>query len=348
MSDTRSTRRSRRLELAWFPFVAANLAAIPFLGQLETVPFHVVWVSFALLYGLRVRGPRKAAVLLGAVVVLIGGMIAAIGAGGSVVVAEATDVPLITAMFAAMVWCARQRQSALEDARRAAETERDFVRDASHQLRTPITIARGHAELVRDEVRGRAVDDMDVVLDELDRLARIADRLLLLAAAEQPNFLHRRPLELEALLTHIPRRWSAAAPREWLVDLDVAGTFEVDEERLTAALDAVIENAVKFSAPASAITFTAREERGHVVIRVADRGCGIDAARLPTVFDRFAGDGTDGRRGTGLGLGLARAIVQAHGGSIELASVPGAGTAVTVRIPLARQRTPRVAALAPA
>jgi signal transduction histidine kinase len=339
----RSSRRSRRLELAWFPFVAANLASIPFLGQWETVPFHVVWVSFALLYGLRIRGPRRAAVLLGTVVVLVGGMVAAIGAGGSVAVAEATDVPLITAMFAAMVWCAHQRQAALEDVRRAAEGERDFVRDASHQLRTPITIARGHAELVRDEVTGRAVDDMDVVLDELDRLARIADRLLLLAAAEQPNFLHRRPVALEPLLAHIPRRWSAAAPREWRVDLDVGGTLDADEERLTAAFDAVIENAVKFTAPGSAITFAAWEERGDVVISVIDRGCGIDADRLPTVFDRFAGEGTDTRRGTGLGLGLARAIVEAHGGFIELASAVGVGTTVTLRIPLARQRAPQLA-----
>jgi signal transduction histidine kinase len=344
----RSKRPSRRLELAWFPFVAANLAAIPFLGPWETVPFHAVWVSFALLYALRVRGRRNAAVLLGAGVVLLGGMIAAIGGGGSVAVAEATDVPLITAMFAATVWLARQRQAAFEAVRRAAETERDFVRDASHQLRTPITIARGHAELVREEVAGQAVDDMDVVLDELDRLGRIADRLLLLAAAQQPNFLHRRAVALEPLLARIPRRWSAAAPRRWLVDVDVDGTFEVDEERLTAALDAVIENAVKFTAPESAITFTAREERGHVVIRVADRGCGIDPDRLATVFDRFAARGTDARRGTGLGLGLARAIAEAHGGSLELASAAGAGTTVTLRMPLVRQRAPRVAALAPA
>jgi signal transduction histidine kinase len=247
-----------------------------------------------------------------------------------------------------MMWHAHRRQGTLEAVRRSAANEHDLVLDASHQLRSPITIARGHAELVRAFVAGSAIDDMDVVLEELDRLGRIADRLLLLAAAEHPNFLHRRTVALDPLLTRIAHRWSVAAPRRWLTDLDVGGTLEADEERLTAALDAVIENAVKFTAPETAIRFAAREDRGHVVIRVADRGCGIDPHRLATVFDRFAGSGSDERRGTGLGLGLARAIVEAHGGSIELASAPGVGTTVTLRIPGVLCRSPRVTALASA
>jgi signal transduction histidine kinase len=337
-----------RLELAWFPFVVANLAAMPFLDEWGTAGVDVGWVGFTLLYVFRVRGPRKSAVILGAAVVLMGGMVAAVGDGGSIAWAETTDVPLLTAIFAAMLWHAHRRQGLLEAVRRAAANEHDLVLDASHQLRSPITIARGHAELVRDIVAGRAIEDMNVVLDELDRLGRIADRLLLLAAAEHPNFLHRRTVSIGPLLAGIGRRWSTAAPRRWLMDLDVGGTLEADEERLTAALDAVIENAVKFSAPETAIRFDAHEERGHVVIRIADYGCGIEPHRLATVFDRSVGNGTHERRGTGLGLGLARAIVEAHGGSIELTSAPGVGTTVTLRFPCVVSQPARLAALAPA
>jgi signal transduction histidine kinase len=98
---------------------------------------------------------------------------------------ELAEVPMMAAMFVAMVWHARRHQGALEALRRSNEREHEFIRDASHQLRTPITVARGHAELVRGgAVDAQSVDDLEVVIEELDRLSRISDRLLILATAE--------------------------------------------------------------------------------------------------------------------------------------------------------------------
>ena len=103
-----------------------------------------------------------------------------------------TEVPLMAAMFLAMVWHAQRRQSALDEAARAAERERELVRDLSHQLRTPITAARGHVELLLSSGLGsQERGDAEVVLDELTRLSRISDRLLLLAVVEDPAFLRK-------------------------------------------------------------------------------------------------------------------------------------------------------------
>src|SRR3954451_20880979 len=182
MSATASTLRKRWVELSWCGFAAVNFAAMPFGGEWETVPFHFVWVSLTIVYGFRVWRPWPTAGALTVVMLVSGLELAWMEGRGQVAAAELTEVPLMSAMFVAMVWHARRRQAALEELHRATERERDFVRDASRELRTPITIARGHAELIRTSgVSDEAAADADVVLDELTRLQRIAERLLLLA-----------------------------------------------------------------------------------------------------------------------------------------------------------------------
>jgi len=140
-------------------------------------------------------------------------------------------VPLMAGMFLAMVWHARRRAAAMEEVRRLAESEhrlrereREFVRDASHSLRTPITVARGYTELIRAaHATTQTSDDAGVVLGELHKLTLISERLLTLARAEQADFLRRAELDLEALLTRTARRWTAAAPRRWQVQVDDDG-----------------------------------------------------------------------------------------------------------------------------
>jgi signal transduction histidine kinase len=297
------------------------------------VPFHFVWVSLTLLYGFRVWRPWPTAGVLGAVCAITGGLLVVMSGHEQVTTAETTEVPLMSAMFVAMVWHARRRQAAIEEVRRAAERERDFVRDASHQLRTPITIARGHAELIRAECAGQqSAADADVVIDELARLTRISERLLLLAAIEHPDFHRPAPVDLEALVLETGRRWSASAPRDWIVT-SVAGVLPADAERLAYALDALIENAVKFTRECDTIAVTGRRVGDTAVIEVRDTGPGIPPDQVKRVFERFARVNGGGAGGTGLGLPIVKAIVEAHGGSVEVVHPKDGGVVFRLRLP---------------
>jgi two-component system OmpR family sensor kinase len=332
--------RRYRVELGWAAFAALNFAAMPFAGEWETVPFHFVWVSLTIVYGFRVWRPWPTATVLSGVVLVSGVALVGMAMDNQVSPAELTEVPLMSAMFVAMVWHARRRQAALEDLRRVTERERDFVRDASHELRTPITIARGHAELIRAAVVGeQTAADAEIVLDELSRLERVAERLLLLAAVEHPDFLRRALIDVDALVIETGRRWSASAPRAWRVDADAGGFVPADGERLSYALDALIENAVKFTRNGGAIAIRAWHAGDAAMIEVRDDGPGIASEHSDRIFERFArADGANGGGGTGLGLPIVKAIVEAHGGSITLESPLGQGASLRMRLPGFRPR----------
>lgn len=332
--------RRYRVELGWAAFAALNFAAMPFAGEWETVPFHFVWVSLTIVYGFRVWRPWPTATVLSGVVLVSGVALVGMSMDSQVSPAELTEVPLMSAMFVAMVWHARRRQAALEDLRRVTERERDFVRDASHELRTPITIARGHAELIRAAVIGeQTAADAEIVLDELSRLERVAERLLLLAAVEHPDFLRRALIDVDALVIETGRRWSASAPRAWRVDADAGGVVPADGERLSYALDALIENAVKFTRNGGAIAIRAWHAGDAAMIEVRDDGPGIASEQSDRIFERFArADGANGGGGTGLGLPIVKAIVEAHGGSIALESPLGQGASLRMRLPGFRPR----------
>src|SRR5438270_9145734 len=198
------TRGLLWIDVAWVIFALANLTGMFIFATWETVPFHFIWVSLTILYGFRVWRLKSTLILLGVIIVVTGILLSVDIAKGAQPLDELTEVPVMSAMFLAMVWHARRRMSATEEMRRISdenlrllERERRFIQNASHELRTPITVAIGHAELLQ-----RATDpaimatDAQVVLEELMRLRRLSERLLLLAVAERPDFLHRRPIEI--------------------------------------------------------------------------------------------------------------------------------------------------------
>jgi signal transduction histidine kinase len=332
------------LDLVWVGFALANLVAMALAHGWETVPFHFIWVSLTLLYGYRVWEPRVTAGLLAAVVISTGALLVHDVVQHGQPADELTEVPLMGAMFLAMVWHAQRRRSAMEDLRRVSDAnlrllrrERQFIQDASHELRTPITVALGHAELVeRASGDPERAEDARIVVDELQRLRRLADRLLLLATSEDPDFLSRSPVQVEQLLAAILQRW-APIGRRWRLDPVEPTTVVGDADRLGLALDALVENAVKHTGSGDEIRLGAKRQGDLVAIVVADSGTGMPADHLDGIFARFARlDGSRSRDlgGVGLGLAIVKAIAQAHGGTVAVQSTPGGGSVFQLLLPL--------------
>jgi signal transduction histidine kinase len=235
-------------------------------------------------------------------------------------------------LTASLLWRASRRVeahhvAAHRAAERTATLERHqrFMHDVSHELRTPVTIARGHLELVLRGAGGQR--DVEVALDELSRVDAAVRRLLLLASAQESGFLVRHELELGPFLEDVLMRWSGAVPRAWRLGPIVAGCLRADPGRLRTALDALLENAVKYSPPGTAIELRARAcAPALVAIEVADEGPGVPAQALERIFERFARADTAHVRsagGVGLGLAIVDAIAKRHGGRCTVTSTQG-------------------------
>jgi signal transduction histidine kinase len=304
----------------------------------ETVPFHFVWVSTALVYGLRPWPlPYMWATCL-LVTVATGIPLLRHAEGGSIGWQETSEIPLMALLFLVMVWHVRRRMAALaeagrlaEEERRARETQRRFVRFASHELRTPITVARGFTELARKEHPIlAAADDMDVILDELDKLETVAARLLTLAQADDAP-LHAQQVDVGPLLERTARRWRAAAPsRSWVVEC-LPMTVHADPARLEVAIDSVVENAVRHTAPGGVVVLRGQLRGNEVVLEVQDDGTGIAAHDLPLVFEGFHSSGP--HAGTGLGLAIVKAVAEAHRGRVSASNATHQGALIRMTLP---------------
>jgi signal transduction histidine kinase len=227
------------------------------------------------------------------------------------------------------------------------EQVRAIIRNTSHELRTPITIARGYTELVWSASTGRsAIKDVEVVLDELDRLSRLTDRLLVLAVAGGPGFLDLETVDLESLIVERARRWSVAAARNWKIRVEDDRPIMADVNRLSAAIDALVENAVQHTRDGEEIAIEARDHQGMVVIEVRDRGRGIPADQLVRLSRFLSKDGVVWPRrvgGTGLGLPMVKAIAVAHHGWLSISSCPARGSTFSIylrRLPVDRKALP--------
>jgi signal transduction histidine kinase len=347
--------RPRALDLAWVAFALVNLAAMARWPRWETIPFHFIWTSLTLLYGVRVWRPAGTFAVLGVLVVITGTLITIDATQGTETWGELFEVPLMSAMFLAMVWHARRRQAALHAVGRQAEQraallheQERFMHDVSHALRTPLTIARGHLEVL--QLSAVEQPPVDVALDELERIERAVDRMLLLAKAQQPGLAGATKIELEPFLEDVLMRWSETAPRVWRVGELEQGTLRAQPDALRAALDALLENAVKHTSADDAIELRSRRRDGGVAIEVADEGCGIPAEAVDGIFDRFAraqnGCGGDGQ-GLGLGLAIVAAIAKAHGGRCDVTTSPRGSTFSLLLpdfVPAAAEIDPRHAA----
>ena len=208
------------------------------------------------------------------------------------------------------------------------------LREAAHTIRTPLAVARSHAEFVLDglEPGTAAHDDALVVLDELRRAERISDQLLALGTADRAETLVVERVDLAALAREVAERWSLAGEHAITADVAAPVVVMADRARLRDALDALVENALAASEPDGRIVVGARADAERGALRVADGGRGIAPADLDRIFERYARGSAPRGRGTGLGLAVVRAIAQSHGGEVTVASRPGRGSEFTLRL----------------
>jgi len=333
----------RAIDVAWTIFALVNLDLMFMFPDWETVPFHIIWASLTLIYGFRTWDRAPTLWVASAVLVVTAIGIAYDVAIGSEPATELTEDPLLALMFLAMAWHAHRKLAADRSHRlisehnaRLLDDQRRFLQDAAHQLRTPITIALGHAELLAGAVSGQQqAEDIDVVVGELNRLRRISERLLIIAAAADPAFLHPEPVALDQVAADLIRRWQPAADRCWRIGRLDHVIAPADRERLGLALDALLENAVRHTVSTDVIQlsvigdYPGRPTR----IIVADTGTGIPADQTPLIFDRFSTVDDGQHRGTGLGLPLVLAVARAHGGNVTVSSTVGQGSVFELTLP---------------
>lgn len=229
---------------------------------------------------------------------------------------------------------ARTFNDMLDRLESAVASQKAFMSDAGHELRTPITIVRGHLELMGDDPDERR-ETIELVIDELDRMTRFVDDLLLLAKAQQPDFLRTEELDLDLFAREVFAKATALAPRDWRLERAVAGRIVADRQRLTQAIINLSHNAAQHTSDGDPILLGAEAAQGEARLWVRDTGPGIEPQEREQIFERFARGGDPGRRteGAGLGLAIVRAIAEAHGGRVELATRLGEGSTFTIVIP---------------
>jgi signal transduction histidine kinase len=209
-------------------------------------------------------------------------------------------------------------------------------------MRTPVTIALGHLELIEPALgTPESTEDYAIVVRQMDRLSALSTRLLALAKLDSGRALRYFELDLGGFLDDVARNWRESAERDWLFErMPGAHIIEADRAWLELALDALIENAVHFTAPGERIRLSCERSGTWHVISVADAGPGIRAEDLPHVFERFwhRRPPSAAPMGSGLGLSMAQAAVEAHGGRLVAGSAPEGGALLQVWLPAATDR----------
>ncbi|MEO0986271.1 MAG: HAMP domain-containing sensor histidine kinase [Cyanobacteria bacterium J06639_14] len=217
----------------------------------------------------------------------------------------------------------------------AFDSQRNFLNDASHELRTPITIIQGHLELMDDDPKEQQ-ETLELVMDELDRMGRFVNDLVLLAKSERPDFLQLETIDLEPFTEELFSKITALGDRNWQLSQVGRGKFVADRQRLTGALINIAQNAAQHTKPNDTIELGTTIAKGQVRMWIRDTGEGIAQTDQQRIFERFARTANSYRRSEGAGLGLAivSAITEAHGGHIELTSKLGVGSTFSLILPL--------------
>ena len=316
---------TNRARLVCGVIVAANVVAIATLAGWETVGIHVLLAAAGVTFAIR---PPRAISPRDAVGFGVALTLATMGnelLEGIEPVNDVYESWLVFVLVIGLGWLAVRRaqvasqlQTALDERERLLRRQERLVNDLSHELRTPATIARGHLELLQ-RGGGNPSAAAAIALDELARIDRIVERLLLLARAERGTLVELGEIETEQFLEDVLLRWSETAERSWRLGPVPQGSLRADPDALRIALDALLENAVKYTEPGDSIELRARGEDETLVIEVADSGPGVPLDAAETIFDRSARlVGEEERAGLGIGLAIVDAVARAHEGNCTL------------------------------
>jgi signal transduction histidine kinase len=236
---------------------------------------------------------------------------------------------------------ARALNNAFDQLHGAVERQRRFTADASHELRTPLATLSTEVQWALARPRGpdELTASLEVCRRAAGRMQSVIERLLFLARGEAVA-VRTEPVRLDEVARQAIEQVEALAYASGLsVTLDAEPvTIQSDPERVLEAVINVLTNAIRYNVPGGRVSVTARDDARSAEITVADTGIGIDAADLPLVFDAFfRGDPARSRDtgGAGLGLAVARSVVEHHGGTIDCSSTPGSGTTIRMRWPRA-------------
>jgi signal transduction histidine kinase len=228
---------------------------------------------------------------------------------------------------------ARTFNEMLDRLEEAFASQKSFISDAGHELRTPITIIRGHLDVMGDDPEERR-ETLDLVRDELDRMSRLVNDLLLLAKATRPDFLQPETVDLDDLTRELFAKASALAERDWRLSSVGTGRIVADRQRITQAIMNLSQNAVTHTLDGDAVEIGSELRNGSVRVWVKDTGPGVPEHERERIFERFVRlDRAPAGEGAGLGLAITQAVAEAHGGRVELDSRPGDGARFTVIIP---------------
>ncbi len=230
---------------------------------------------------------------------------------------------------------------ALHPIRQAMDTQRRFVSDASHELRTPVAVMKANAELLLrhpDQTVEANIDQVAAINEEADHLTRLVGDLLLLARADEQRLeVIREQVDLAELFGGLVRDMTpVAGMRDIQLSSELAaGTIQGDPQRLRQLLAILLDNALKYTPESGRIDVRTRRSGRTWTLTVSDTGPGIPVEAQARIFDRFYrhDEARSPQTGTGLGLAIARWIAEAHGGRISVASTPGRGATFTATLP---------------
>ncbi|MCT2006713.1 HAMP domain-containing histidine kinase [Micrococcus lylae] len=225
----------------------------------------------------------------------------------------------------------------LERLEAAFSSQRQLLDDVGHELRTPITIVQGNLEVMDPEDSEDVRESMDISLDELQRMRRLVDDLVLLAKTARPDFVAPEAVDVAALTSAVLEKAAQLGEREWLLESAAETTAMLDVQRITQAWLQLASNAVRYSEDGTRVQLGTAIAGDTLRLWVRDQGIGVAQEDRERIFERFGHGASTRQEGSGLGLTIVSAIAAAHGGHVSLESVEGTGSVFTMEIPL---RTP--------